>query len=125
MRDLNAARDRRSSATQYLFCDTNALTTLHFAYYYGRTAPLELHNLAQRVLHRYHHVFVYDDDLPFEQDGTCDSELTRSRVQGLILYDLERRGVAYTVVSGSLEVRVAQVRGVLEGLAQSNKGRVV
>jgi len=129
LRELNAARDPNaqkdsSSATQYLFCDTNALTTLHFAYYYGRTAPLELHALAQRVQDRYHHVFVCNDDLPFEQDGTRDSELTRSRTQGLILYDLERRGVAYTVVSGSLEARVAQVGRVLEGMAQSNKGRV-
>ena len=58
------------------------------------------------------------DDLPFEQDGTRDSELTRSRVQGLILYDLERRGMGYSVISGSLEARVQQVRETLDSSVQ-------
>ncbi|WP_051303938.1 AAA family ATPase [Calidithermus chliarophilus] len=102
-------------ARNYLFVDTNALTTLFFSYYYNQSALLELHALARECAGRYHHTFVCADDIPFEQDGWRDNETWRGRMQGLVLHDLDVRGVPYTVVRGSLEQRVAQVRAVLEG----------
>jgi len=48
------------------------------------------------------------------QDGWRDNDFWRKRAQGLIKYDLAVRGVAYTVVSGNLETRVAQVKSLLE-----------
>lgn len=99
----------------YLFLDTNAVTTLFFSYYYHQAASPELHQLANECKARYHHVFVCADDIPFEQDGWRDNAVWRSRMQGLVLHDLDCRGIEYTVLHGGLEARVEQVRGVLEG----------
>jgi HTH-type transcriptional regulator, transcriptional repressor of NAD biosynthesis genes len=99
---------------RFLFVDTNAITTMFLGYAYeGEGAP-ELTALARDAQTRYHHVFLCDTDIPFEQDGWRDNDFWRRRAQGLIRYDLEVRGVPYTLVSGRLEERVAQVKAVLE-----------
>lgn len=99
----------------YLFSDTNALTTLFFSYYYHQGGLSELHQLANECKDRYHHIFVCADDIPFEQDGWRDNEVWRGRMQGLVLHDLDSRGIDYTVVWGSLENRIEQVKRVLNG----------
>ncbi|MDX2005622.1 MAG: AAA family ATPase [Meiothermus sp.] len=100
----------------YVFSDTNALTTLFFSYYYHQGGLPELHRIANLCNERYHHVFVCADDIPFAQDGWRDNEAWRGRMQGLVLHDLDSRGIPYTLVWGSLEGRVRQVRQVLDGL---------
>lgn len=99
----------------YIAVDTNALTTLFFSYYYNQCGLPELHQLATECEQRYHHVFVCADDIPFEQDGWRDNEVWRGRMQGLVLHDLDSRGIVYTMVRGSLEERVEQVKKVLRG----------
>ena len=99
----------------YLFVDTNALTTLFFSYYYHQNALPQLHRLADECQDRYHYLFVCADDIPFEQDGWRDNAVWRSRMQGLVLHDLDSRGLEYTVVYGALQERVEQVKAVLEG----------
>jgi hypothetical protein len=56
---------------------------------------------------------VCADDIPFEQDGVRESEGWRTRIQQLVLEDLDARGIAYTIVRGTVEERAAQVRRVL------------
>jgi HTH-type transcriptional regulator, transcriptional repressor of NAD biosynthesis genes len=104
-----------SQEQSYLFIDTNAITTLFFSYYYNQGGLAELHQLANDCKNRYHHVFVCADDIPFEQDGWRDNTVWRSRMQGMVLHDLDSRGIHYTVVSGNLEQRVQQVKTVLAG----------
>jgi HTH-type transcriptional regulator, transcriptional repressor of NAD biosynthesis genes len=99
----------------YVFIDTNAITTLFFSYYYNQGGSAELHHLANDCKNRYHHVFVCADDIPFTQDGWRDNEVWRGRMQGMVLHDLESRGIHYTVVTGSLEQRIRQVKSVLAG----------
>jgi HTH-type transcriptional regulator, transcriptional repressor of NAD biosynthesis genes len=103
------------NAKDFLFTDTNAITTLFFSYYYNQGGLKELHYLANSCKDRYHYVFVCADDIPFEQDGWRDNELWRARMQGMVLHDLECRKISYTVLTGSLEQRVAQVKQVLGG----------
>ena len=97
----------------YLFVDTNALTTLFLSYYYHRGGLPQLHALAEACRDRYARVFVCDDDIPFDQDGWRDNALWRSRLQGLILYDLDRRAIPYEIVSGTLDSRVRQIAACL------------
>lgn len=104
-----------SDARGYLFIDTNAITTLFFSYYYNQGGLKALHDLANDCKNRYHHVFVCADDIPFTQDGWRDNEVWRARMQGMVLHDLDSRGIHYTVVRGSLEQRVEQVKTVLTG----------
>jgi HTH-type transcriptional regulator, transcriptional repressor of NAD biosynthesis genes len=107
--------DEHRDARGYLFVDTNAITTLFFSYYYNQGGLKELHDLANVCAKRYHHVFVCADDIPFEQDGWRDNETWRARMQGMVLHDLDSRGIHYTVVRGSLEERVEQVKTILSG----------
>jgi HTH-type transcriptional regulator, transcriptional repressor of NAD biosynthesis genes len=100
-------------SNQFLFVDTNAITTMFWCYAYEGAGLPELTDLATVAQTRYDHVFVCNDDIPFVQDGWRDDHVWRSRQQSLILYDLTVRGVPYTIVSGSLEERLAQVGKVL------------
>ncbi len=117
-RDLEDTARLRMLGTNkegYLFIDTNAITTLFFSYYYNQGGLPYLHHLANDCKDRYHHVFVCADDIPFSQDGWRDNELWRSRMQGMVLHDLDCRGIEYTLLYGSLEQRVSQVKKVLAG----------
>jgi nicotinamide riboside kinase len=111
-----AEAEALASANRYLFVDTSALTTLLLGYCFGHVqqAPAELLRYADDCRQRYAHHFVCADDIPFEQDGVRESEDWRTRIQALVLEDLEARGIAYTIVRGTVEERAAQVRRVLE-----------
>lgn len=112
---LEERAKRDPMVNKWVFVDTNAITTQMFSYLYERAALPELRQLADGCVNRYKHWFVCDDDIPFEQDGWRDCELARSRVQGLIIQDLDRRGIHYTVLKGPLDQRVRQVEAVLRG----------
>ncbi len=111
-RDLEDAALLESK--RFLFVDTNAITTMFLGYAYESDGLLELTRLARVAENRYQHVFLCDTDFPFVQDGWRDNDAWRKRAQGLIKYDLTVRGVPYTLVSGDLETRVAQVKVALE-----------
>ena len=112
-------------ANRWLIVDTNAMTTMFFSHYYNRESRPELRALADECRTRYRHVFVCDDDIPFEQDGWRDNEAWRARMQGMVLHDLAVRGIPYTVVHGTLDERVAQVKAVLAGAASTASNRPV
>ena len=106
-----------AQARRWLFVDTNALTTLLLGLEFGQvTAPVpaELLRCADDCKARYAHTFVCADDIPYEEQDVRENEAWRGRIQDLVLKDLEARGIAYTVVRGSVEERAAQVRRVLD-----------
>jgi nicotinamide riboside kinase len=111
-----AEDEARVRARRYLFVDTSALTTLLLGYEFGHVelAPAGLLRHADECKHRYAHHFVCADDIPFVQDGVRESEQWRRRIHALVLQDLEARGIAYTIVRGTVEERAAQVRRVLD-----------
>jgi nicotinamide riboside kinase len=102
-------------AHRYLFVDTSALTTLLLGYCFGHIeqAPAELLRYADECKHRYAHHFVCADDIPYEYDPARENEAWRGRIQQLVLEDLETRGIPYTVLTGTVLERAAQVRRVL------------
>jgi HTH-type transcriptional repressor of NAD biosynthesis genes len=101
-------------ANRYLFCDTNALTTLIYAFLLGRQAASELFERAAECKTRYSHTFVCDDDFAFVQDGWRAHSSVQTVQQAFVLFDLATRGISYMVVSGSMEQRVAFVRHALD-----------
>ena len=109
--------DAARRAKRFVFVDTNAITTMFFSHYYNRDSRPELQSLADACAGRYRHVFVCDDDIPFEQDGWRDEPAWRARMQGMVLHDLAVRRIPYTVVSGPLEARVQAVTAALRGAA--------
>lgn len=100
-------------ARGWLVCDTHGATTaLYSYYYYGRCEPA-LQALAAACRLRYARTFVCLPTTPFQQDGWRGPEMLRQFQHGAILMQLDLLGIPYTLVDGSVEERVAQVRAAL------------
>jgi NadR type nicotinamide-nucleotide adenylyltransferase len=71
-------------ANEYLFVDTNPITTYMFSYYYHGTAAPRLVELARQAASRYDLVFVCDTDIPYDDTwidpATPTARRSRSRL---------------------------------------------
>ncbi len=101
------------AANRFVFCDTDAATTLMWSYLLTGAALPQLHALADACTARYAHTFVCDPSIAFEQDGWRSNKAVRGVQQAHLLQDLHTRGRAYTLLSGSVPERVAQVEAAL------------
>lgn len=100
-------------AKDYLFVDTNAITTAMFSlYYHGFVHPM-LKELAQEAASRYDVVFVCKDDIPYDNTWDRSGEVQREVFQKQILADLQLRRIPYIQLQGSLDQRVEKVKSVL------------
>jgi len=100
-------------AKEFLFTDTNSITTYMFALDYFGQVDAELTELARQAEHRYDHFFVCDIDIPYEDTWERSGEVYRTRFQKLILDDLAIRGIRYTILSGDIQTRIAKVLSIL------------
>jgi NadR type nicotinamide-nucleotide adenylyltransferase len=110
---LEIEDELRQQANRFLFVDTNPLTTMLLCYAFEGDGLPELTELARRAEHRYRHVVLCANDIPFTQDGWRENERWRTRVQGMVRFDLAVRGIPYMEVRGSVEARVRQVKSAL------------
>lgn len=109
-----AREDRaRADAEGWLICDTTPLVTAFYSETLFGGIDTALEELAAR---RYDHLFLCAADFPFVQDGTRRDAAFRQRQNDWYRDRLDRAGVSYTVVSGSVADRRTHVRGQL-GLA--------
>lgn len=100
-------------SNNYLFVDTNAITTEMFSRYYHNAVHPELKKLALAAERRYDFCFVCDTDIAYEEDGTRSGAAHRKIFQQQILRDLMKRGMSYELLSGSLEERIHRVQEAL------------
>lgn len=98
-----------AKANKYLFVDTNALTTWHFALDYHDSALPELCVLADKSKERYQHVFLCADDIPFEDTWERSGDVKHQEFQVFITNELERRNITYTLLTGSVKQRLAKI----------------
>lgn len=97
-------------ARRWLVCDGSALTTVFYSEDgYGKVDPA-VQALAERP---YAVTFVCAPDIPFVQDGTRRDAAFRQRQHVWYLDTLERAGVAYVILRGSVEERVVTALDVL------------
>ena len=101
------------AANQFLFVDTNPLTTWHFALdYHGSSLP-ELSALADQCKARYDYWFLCDTDIPFEDTWERSGAVKQASFQRFIRTEMDRRGIHYHVLSGSVERRLEQIQQIL------------
>ncbi|MEH1905864.1 MAG: AAA family ATPase [Nostoc sp.] len=100
-------------ANQYLFTDTNALTTYQFSLYYHKTVAPELAELAHQAMSRYDLVFICDSDIPYDDTWDRSGEANRSIFQKQIKSDLIIRKIPFFRLSGDLNTRISIVKKVL------------
>lgn len=97
-------------ARRWLVCDGSALTSAFYSMDgFGKIDP-QLEALAKRP---YAVTFVCAPDLPFVQDGTRRDEAFRARQHAWYLDALDREGVEYAVLAGTVERRVDAALGLL------------
>ena len=95
-REDAAARHSR----RFLFCDTNAWSTLHWSLRSYGTADARLHDLVDRTVGDYRW-FLCDNDFGWVRDGTRELEgAAAEQFQRQHVEDLERRGIPYVTLSG-------------------------
>jgi NadR type nicotinamide-nucleotide adenylyltransferase len=102
-----------SQANQYLFTDTNALTTYHFSLYYHNAAAPELAQLAYQAASRYDLVFLCSDDIPYDDTYDRSGEANRRIFQKQIESELILRKIPFFRLQGNLDKRIVYVKQVL------------
>lgn len=113
-RALEDEAARTPGVHRWVFCDTNAATTLMWSYLLTGTALPELHALADACRSRYTHTVLCADTLAHEQDGWRANTAVRTVQQGFIRQELGTRGIPFLEVQGDVAARVAQVRAALK-----------
>lgn len=102
-------------ASQLLFCDTTPFMTALYSRFYWHRVDEELARLAAR--HAYAATFVAAPDTPWEADGLQrESAEIRDYVHGQVIGALEARGIAYSLLEGSVEARMERAAQVLAQL---------
>jgi len=97
-------------ANQYLFTDTNALTTFMFSQYYHQTAVPKLIELANLASSRYDLVFLCDTDIPYDDTWDRSGDVNRKTFQKQIIGELLARKIPFILLSGNIETRVTKVK---------------
>lgn len=100
-------------ANQYLFTDTNALTTYMFSLYYHQSAHIKLVELANSAQRRYDLVFLCDVDIPYDDTWDRSGDVNRNIFQKQIIGDLLVRKIPFFVLRGDIETRIAKVKKTL------------
>ncbi len=100
-------------AREYLFTDTNAITTWMFSLYYHGMALPPLSDLADRARSRYDLFFLCDIDIPYDDTWDRSGEVSRREFQKQIVLDLDSRKIPYMRLQGDLEQRMREVGDVL------------
>ena len=102
-------------ASKLLFCDTTPFMTALYSRFYWHRVDEELAQLAAR--HPYAATFVAAPDTPWEADGLQrESAEIRDYVHGKVVEALQARGIAFTLLEGSVEERVARAEDALAQL---------
>ena len=100
-------------ADQYLFTDTNAITTFMFSQYYHQSVSFRLIELANLSQSRYDLFFLCDLDIPYDDTWDRSGDVSRLTFQKQIRGDLLARKTPFIFLSGNLETRIEKVKKIL------------
>lgn len=100
-------------ANQYLFVDTNAITTYVYALDYHGQAPELLTRLALENASRYDLFFLCEDDIPYDDTWDRSGDQKRKVFHKQVIADLKERRIPYIPLTGGLEERMQKVDQVL------------
>lgn len=112
-RHIQIEDDLIYESNRYLFTDTNALTTLLFALYYGFHPSQKLKTLADLCINRYSTYIICDVDIPYEDTWDRSGNASREILQKMSIEELERRKIPFHLVSGDLADRISKVIKIL------------
>lgn len=108
------------NANQYLFVDTNAITTAMYCMDYHQKLPSKLKQLAIENAQRYDLFFLCEDDIPYDNTWDRSGPQKRAVFHQQIIADLKQRRIPYIALTGSLTQRIAKVEQVLNHFVKYN-----
>jgi NadR type nicotinamide-nucleotide adenylyltransferase len=97
-----------------VFVDTNVITTFSYAIYYFGNASSILADILQSSLYKYRHLFLCDDDIPFDDTWDRSGPESRGKIQDINKRVLEQNRIKYIILSGSLEKRIGKVMNYIQ-----------
>lgn len=100
-------------SNQFLFSDTNAITTYLFSLDYHGIALPALENLAKMAENRHDIILVCDTDIPYDNTWDRSGDVKRKEFQQKIIEDLNARNLKYFMLNGTVDQRIEQVSKVL------------
>lgn len=104
----------KQQARNFVFCDTNAWTTLQWSLMAYGTADGRLYDLVEKTKDEYIWI-VCAPDFGWVDDGVRELRDGKAlEFQKTQIKDLKRRGIKHHYVEGPLEDRVKQVKNILE-----------
>ena len=120
--DFNTIADRHIAyedrailvANQYLFVDTNAITTAMFCMDYHGRLPDHLKQVALENAQRYDLFFLCEDDIPYDDTWDRSGPQKRAIFHQQIIADLKQRNIPYISLTGNLEQRIKKVETILQ-----------
>lgn len=106
-------RDREDAAApragKYLFCDTAPLMTAVYSRRYFGGVDAQLAPLAEAHANDYALTLVTAPDIPWVDDAQRESPEVCAIIHAMLLEELATRRIAYLLVSGDPDQRLAQV----------------
>lgn len=113
--EIHLAREQEKllQANQYLFTDTNAITTYMFAMDYHGFSEIRLAELAREAEKRYDLVFLCDDDIPYDDTWDRSGDTNRHIFQQKIKADLLQRNISYITLRGSIDERIHKAKQII------------
>ncbi len=91
--------EKLKDANKILFCDSDLITTQIYSHHYLKEIPLVLYEWEKQMSYALY--FLFDIDTPWVQDGLRDLGNRREEMLVVFRNELERRGIAYTLVKGN------------------------
>lgn len=104
------------SSREFLFVDTNPITTYLFSLYYHGFAVDELEALADQSRNRYDLFLLCDTDIPYEDTEDRSGDGNRIYFQERTIEYLNSKEIQFETVSGSLNERLKQVEFLMKSL---------
>ncbi len=102
-----------AQANRFLFVDTDASTTRHFARHYHGSVHPRLQTLAEETAQRYDLFLLCEDDIPYDDSWDRSGEANRRIMQAQIRAELVQRRLPCVHLKGSLVERLEQANGIL------------
>ena len=101
-------------AGRFLFVDTEAIVTYHYALDYHGEAHPRLEELARKAEKRYDLFFLCAADIPYDDTWERSGKQHRATFQKRLHDDLVKRNVAFIGLHGNFEHRFAIVTAIVE-----------
>jgi HTH-type transcriptional regulator, transcriptional repressor of NAD biosynthesis genes len=105
-------KEKLKTANQFLFCDTDLITTQIYSKKYLNVIPDTLLEVEKEI--HYHLYFLFDIDVPWVADGLRDLTNQREEMLKIFEEELTKRSIQFIRVKGNWKEREKIIRTALD-----------